>query len=212
MATHSSTIAWKIPWTEEPGRLQFMGSQSRTRLSDFTFKDIKRGFEVFVFIQASTPTPESRGERGHLCTSFLTPLRNCFEVWMHLDIPTRSCVLSLYYKVLIFTYLFFLACFFLCWWFSIYYWRGLTLSHHSVPSHGKSDVRVQQFSSFGEKQRFLLWRMLCSEVYMEWEVGVRTMRFFRVYPRFFFSPVALIEIRIMSVCLSLGRTSLISDD
>ena len=27
MATHSSTIAWKIPWTEETGRLQSMGSQ-----------------------------------------------------------------------------------------------------------------------------------------------------------------------------------------
>ena len=27
MATHSSTLAWKIPWTEEPGRLQPMGSQ-----------------------------------------------------------------------------------------------------------------------------------------------------------------------------------------
>ena len=27
MATHSSTIAWKIPWTEEPGRLQSRGSQ-----------------------------------------------------------------------------------------------------------------------------------------------------------------------------------------
>ena len=26
MAPHSSTFAWKIPWTEEPGRLQFMGS------------------------------------------------------------------------------------------------------------------------------------------------------------------------------------------
>ena len=37
MAPHSSTLAWKIPWTEEPGRLQTMGSQSRTRLSDFTF-------------------------------------------------------------------------------------------------------------------------------------------------------------------------------
>ena len=35
MATHSSILAWKIPWTEEPGRLQFMGSLSRTRLSDF---------------------------------------------------------------------------------------------------------------------------------------------------------------------------------
>ena len=27
MAIHSSTVAWKIPWTEEPGRLQSMGSQ-----------------------------------------------------------------------------------------------------------------------------------------------------------------------------------------
>ena len=29
MAPHSSTLAWKIPWTEEPGRLQSIGSQSR---------------------------------------------------------------------------------------------------------------------------------------------------------------------------------------
>ena len=27
MATHSSILAWRIPWAEEPGRLQFMGSQ-----------------------------------------------------------------------------------------------------------------------------------------------------------------------------------------
>ena len=38
MATHSSILAWKIPWTEEPDRLQSMGvAKSRTRLSDFTF-------------------------------------------------------------------------------------------------------------------------------------------------------------------------------
>ena len=37
MAPHSSTLAWKIPWTEEPGRLQSMGSLNQTRLSDFTF-------------------------------------------------------------------------------------------------------------------------------------------------------------------------------
>ena len=37
MAPYSSTLAWKIPWTEEPGKLQSKGSQkSRTRLSDFT--------------------------------------------------------------------------------------------------------------------------------------------------------------------------------
>ena len=38
MAPHSSTVAWKIPWMEEPGGLQSMGSlRSWTRLSDFTF-------------------------------------------------------------------------------------------------------------------------------------------------------------------------------
>ena len=31
MAIHSSTIAWEIPWTEEPGRLQSMGSSQRVR-------------------------------------------------------------------------------------------------------------------------------------------------------------------------------------
>ena len=38
MGTHSSILAWKIPWTEEPGRLQSMGLRRvQTRLSDFTF-------------------------------------------------------------------------------------------------------------------------------------------------------------------------------
>ena len=37
MAPHSSTLDWKIPWTEEPGRLQSMGLRSQTRLSNFTF-------------------------------------------------------------------------------------------------------------------------------------------------------------------------------
>ena len=32
VTTHSSTLAWKIPWMEEPGGLPSMGSQSRTRL------------------------------------------------------------------------------------------------------------------------------------------------------------------------------------
>ena len=38
MAPHSSTLAWKTSWTEEPGGLQSMGSlKSQTRLNDFTF-------------------------------------------------------------------------------------------------------------------------------------------------------------------------------
>ena len=36
MATHSSILAWEIPWTEEPGRLQSTGSQNQTRLSNKT--------------------------------------------------------------------------------------------------------------------------------------------------------------------------------
>ena len=37
MATHSSILAWRSSWTEKPGGLQSVGSQSRTQLSDFTF-------------------------------------------------------------------------------------------------------------------------------------------------------------------------------
>ena len=37
MATHSSILAWRIPWTKEPGRQQSMGSQSQTWLRTFTF-------------------------------------------------------------------------------------------------------------------------------------------------------------------------------
>ena len=38
MATHSSILAWRIPWTEESGRLQSMGvSNSRTQLSGSLF-------------------------------------------------------------------------------------------------------------------------------------------------------------------------------
>ena len=37
MATQSSILAWNIPWTEEPGRLQSMGSQSHDRVTSLSF-------------------------------------------------------------------------------------------------------------------------------------------------------------------------------
>ena len=50
LATHSSTLAWKIPWTEEPGRLQSMGwHRVGTQLSDFTFMHWRRKWQ---------PTPQ----------------------------------------------------------------------------------------------------------------------------------------------------------
>ena len=65
MAPHSSTLAWKIPWTEEPGRLQSMGLQRvghdwATSLSLFTFMHWRRKWQ---------PTPvflpgESHGQRS----------------------------------------------------------------------------------------------------------------------------------------------------
>ena len=50
MATHSSTLAWKIPWMEEPGRLQSMGSLRvghdwTTSLSFFTFMHWRRKWQ-----------------------------------------------------------------------------------------------------------------------------------------------------------------------
>ena len=44
-ANHSSILAWRIPWTEEPGRLQSMGLQSWTQLSKFHFH-----FHMYLFI------------------------------------------------------------------------------------------------------------------------------------------------------------------
>ena len=53
MVPHSSTLAWKIPWTEEPGRLQSMVSLSETRLSDFTFTFHFRALEKAMATHSS---------------------------------------------------------------------------------------------------------------------------------------------------------------
>ena len=65
MATSSSTLAWKIPWTEEPGRLQSMGSlrdgHRVTSLSLLTFMHWRRKWQpTSLFLPG-----ESRG-RGSL--------------------------------------------------------------------------------------------------------------------------------------------------
>ena len=65
MASHSSTLAWKIPWTEKPGRLQSMGSQ---RVGN----DWATSFSLFIFMhwrRKWQPTPvflpgESQGRRS----------------------------------------------------------------------------------------------------------------------------------------------------
>ena len=65
MATHSSTLAWKIPWTEEPGRLQSMGSLGvkhdwANSLSLFAFMHWRRRWQPApVFLPG-----ESQGQRS----------------------------------------------------------------------------------------------------------------------------------------------------
>ena len=57
MATHSSTLAWKIPWTEEPGRLQSMGSlgvghDGVTSLSPFHFHALEKEMATHSIVLA----------------------------------------------------------------------------------------------------------------------------------------------------------------
>ena len=67
MATHSSTLAWKIPWTEERGRLQSMGLQR----VDFTFT-----------IQAAKTKPGTDCDSGHelLIAKFRLKLKKVGEM------------------------------------------------------------------------------------------------------------------------------------
>ena len=72
MATHSSILAWRIPWTEEPGGLQSTGSQSRAWLSDWARAARHRPVCVLVFICFVSPTMGERSvEAGALLTALL---------------------------------------------------------------------------------------------------------------------------------------------
>ena len=46
MGTHSSVLAWRIPWTEEPGGLQSTGSESRTRLKQLSTHKVHTQHEL----------------------------------------------------------------------------------------------------------------------------------------------------------------------
>ena len=54
MATHSSTFAWKIPWTEEPGRLQSTGSQQLSNLHSLTLTHLHTHTNKYPHIHTFT--------------------------------------------------------------------------------------------------------------------------------------------------------------
>ena len=61
MATHSSFLAWRMPWTEEPGGLQSLGSQSRTRLKRLSTHTHKNSSSSPV-LQKRNPDTEKQSD------------------------------------------------------------------------------------------------------------------------------------------------------
>ena len=94
MATHSSILAWEIPWTEEPGRLACMGLPSGTRLSDWAHTqsliihiDLYSSY-VFTFIKNGDRDVQSNPIISlHLQKDF----RELEAEWQH---PVSSCVVK----------------------------------------------------------------------------------------------------------------------
>ena len=62
MASHSSTLAWKIPWTEEPGRLQTMGSR---RVGHDCMIYHLNGFRIYFLTEENGSSHKTCGCTGH---------------------------------------------------------------------------------------------------------------------------------------------------
>ena len=140
MATHSSTLAWKIPWTEDPGRLQSVRSLRvrhdwATSLSLFTFMHWRRKWQP---TQAFLPR-ESQG-RGSLvgCRLWgLTELDTTEVIWQHQQ-QLRSVFVSIFCCLSAFSKCFLVRLLLLpapLQWDVIY--LILNFSHYSLP--GSSD-------------------------------------------------------------------------
>ena len=74
MATHSSILAWRIPWTEEPGGPQSLVSQSQTRLEWLStrscmhvFFEIHTFFPIFFFLLHFQGVNISGGQKHRVC-------------------------------------------------------------------------------------------------------------------------------------------------
>ena len=69
MATHSSILAWRIPWTEEPGGLQSKGSQSQTRLKQLKvlkqLKELKRLKEARTLLKEVPSITQFKAATSH---------------------------------------------------------------------------------------------------------------------------------------------------
>ena len=84
MASHSSILAWEIPWTEQPGRLQSMGSQSQSQLSIHTHTHTHTGcvfltngklvLKVWVDFRLNIILVHLHAKSLQLCPTFCDPV------------------------------------------------------------------------------------------------------------------------------------------
>ena len=98
MAPHSGTLAWKIPWTEEPGRLQSMGSLGvrpdwATSLSLFTFMHWRRKWQ---------PTPvflpgESQGQGTWWAAAYRVAQSQTRLKWLSSSSSRQNLMLVIYF-------------------------------------------------------------------------------------------------------------------
>ena len=87
MAIHSSTLAWKIPWTEDPDRLRSMGSQSWTRLSNLKKKKKKRMLISLGYFSWVDKGAEKEGPRDSTQQKIVLKARSVFCI-LELNITT----------------------------------------------------------------------------------------------------------------------------
>ena len=99
MASHSSTLTWQIPWTEDPGRLQSMGSQRVrhdwvTSLSLFTFMHWRRKWQPTpVFLPGES---QGRGSLVGCCLWGHTELDTTEVTWRQQQQQLRSVFVSIF--------------------------------------------------------------------------------------------------------------------
>ena len=99
MATHSSILAWKIPWTEDPDRLQFMGSQrvGHDRITSLSLFKLVRASFIYLFLLIFTVKVKSLSHARLFATpwtvAYQAPPSVGFsrqEYWSGLPFPSHS--------------------------------------------------------------------------------------------------------------------------
>ena len=94
MATHSNTLAWKIPWTEEHGRLQSMGSQRVRLLHQWDFPGKNTGVGCHFLLQEIFPTQGLNPGLPH-CRSLLYRLSHHGSPYLPIESSNNTCLIEL---------------------------------------------------------------------------------------------------------------------